>query len=215
MLKSPPPDSYRNLPSEIKNQKRAKTSGVQGQENKSESKPRLRDVQAVDLKNPMRTAELFRQAVKAGLVTDTTASRLQFFAAAKRAARLASNPGGFFITIVKQNLWRNIAARDEGLARTELARFPEFAFSSEELKHSRPKPMLVDNTRMDQTSIRDLVRQSLASVADSACFASHLIVGEFLMRSKTGSRRKCCTQPEGRLCRILFLRPFCAAYNQI
>jgi len=171
IAKSPPPESYRNLPSGINNQKRQKTSGVQGQRARGEGEPQLRHVLPVDLVDPQRTAELFDQAVRAGRLKDGFASRLQFFAAAKRASRIASNPGGFFVTVLNKQLWRNIALCDEEAARSELVRMPDFAYgrNSTECVPMRPihskTSQLADCDSMDATVIRELVRHSLASVA--------------------------------------------------
>jgi hypothetical protein len=171
--KSPPPESYRNLPSGIKNQKRehARVPGVQEQKAKREGEPRLLHVVPVDLIDPQRTAELFRQALQARLVNDDPLSRLQFFAAAQRAKRLGSNPGGFFVTILKKRLWRNIANCDEERARSELARMPDFFYAGNtRLKpqaRSYVQPMREpcgEGESMDQATIRQLIRRSLASV---------------------------------------------------
>ena len=193
--KSPPPESYRNLPSGIKNQKRepARVAGVQGQKAKPEGQPRLLHVVPADLTDPRRTAELFRQALQAGLVNDGQTNRLQFFAAAERAKRLGSNPGGFFITILKKRLWRNLANCDEEKARDKLARMPEFFYGGDTCPKTSARPSVQPRLKprrndepMDQATIRQLIQRSLAGVhaapherSPDTLFPSHLVVEEF------------------------------------
>jgi hypothetical protein len=193
--KSPPPESYRNLPSGIKNQKRkrARVAGVQEQKTKREGEPRLQHVVPADLADPQRTAELFRQALQSGLVNDDALSRLQFFAAAERAKRLGSNPGGFFVTILKNRLWRNIANCDEERARSELARMPDFFYGGNTCPNTEARPSMQpkpkhcgEDDSMDQATIRQLIRRSLAGVVAAShepspdtLFPSHLVVEEF------------------------------------
>jgi len=120
-----------------------------------------------DLTNPQRTAELFRQALHAGLVNDGPTNRLQFFAAAERAKRLGTNPGGFFVTILKKGLWKNIASCDEDGARRELARLPELMNPKPEpTRQGRPASRKISpqGEKTDPSTIRELVRHSLASV---------------------------------------------------
>jgi hypothetical protein len=171
--KSPPPESYRNLPSGIKDQKRAaaRRAGVQGQP-KGEGAPQLLHVVPLDLQDPGRTANLFHQALRAGLVRDAPTERLRFFAAAERAKRLGSNPGGFFVTMLKKRLWQNISHGEEEAARQALARMPEFFYGvkSQSMPAARPSaiPSSQKGSAHDATpereAIRELVRRSLASV---------------------------------------------------
>lgn len=129
--KSPPPNVYKNLPEGSKHQNRVERGrpGVQGQGN-GEEKPRLLHIVPGDLINPSRTAMLFRDAFRAGLVADTPAERLKFFAAAERAKRLARNPGGFFVAVVRQRLWTHISDQDEEQARRVLASMQGFYYGS-------------------------------------------------------------------------------------
>jgi len=164
----PPPDSDRELPKEIKNQKRLHGPGVREEGGGTKSKPRLSRVVPADLIEPSRTAELFHQAIRCGLVRDAAMDRLQFFAAAQRATRLGRNPGGFFTTIVRRRLWPFISDCDEQSARRKLAEIPEVlcggngARSSERFTaRTRTSPGPVDTE--NPTTIRELVRQSLAT----------------------------------------------------
>lgn len=173
--KSPPPDSYRNLPSEVnhQNRPRARLAGVQGQaksQKEGTPEPRLAHVLPIDLSAPGRTAELFRQAVRAGMVQrDVMAERLWFFAAAERAKRRADNPGGYFVSVLKQRRWSGMNLGDEERAREALLRIPEFYFGkgpSTRVSAPRPprgrKPSLGPTER---ATVRELIRHSLASVA--------------------------------------------------
>lgn len=168
--KSPPPESYRNLPSGNKNQNRpvVPSAGVEGRKARREGKPRLGRVVPADLADPCRTAQLFNEAAAVGLVKDTTAERLQVFAAAERAKRLGANPGGFFVAILRKGLWRNIATCDEERARRELGRLAEL-LAPPVLLHPdtcKPelRPMSPEPDESDRSTIRELVRRSLASV---------------------------------------------------
>ena len=173
--KSPPPESYRNLPTGIKDQKRAagRLAGVQGQQIKPEGDPRLVHVVPMDLVEPRRVAELFRQAANAGLVRESSMERLQFFAAAERAKRLASrNPAGFFVHLVRHRLWRHVSHADEEAARRILAGMPEFFYgdtphakfvcraSAVRTAENQPR----QRTATERTAIRELVQRSLDSV---------------------------------------------------
>jgi hypothetical protein len=161
---------------DFKNQKRRRAAGVE-EPLRVSSKPSLAHVVLEDLTEPSRTAELFRQAARHGLVKDCPMDRLQFFAAAERAKRLAHNPGGFFVAILRKTLWVNIAACDEESARRELAKIPEFFHGSTQRLDKRrcglaktPAPNLDEPS--DPATIRELVRRSLAgaALADSGDF---------------------------------------------
>ena len=130
--KSPPPYQYRDLPDGIQHQDRGgpRRTGVHGQrigEGKAGT-PKLRHVVAADLTSASRTAGLFCEAVRVGLVSDTQSERLRFFAAAERAKRLAQNPGGFFLSILRKGLWHHISDQDEEPARRVLSELPEFYY---------------------------------------------------------------------------------------
>jgi len=186
--KSPPPESYGNLPSGNKNQNRpmVPSAGVERHKAGREGKPRLGRVLPADLTDPRRTAQLFAEAAAAGLVKDTTADRLRFFAAAERAKRLGANPGGFFVAILWKGLWQNIATCDEEQARRELGRLPELlvppALLHPKTSRAEPRPMSPERDESDPSTIRELVRRSLASVdgrwreALTHSAPSHLVV---------------------------------------
>jgi hypothetical protein len=166
----PPPDSHKELPKEARNQKRDGGTGVEEQAG-TLRKPRLAHVVPEDLREPARTAELFHQAARHGLVKDCPMDRLQFFAAAERAKRLAHNPGGCFAAILQRRLWRNIATCDEESARRELAKIPDFFHGSTPCLDTRPwtsaasKRASAKDKMEDPATIRELVRRSLAGAA--------------------------------------------------
>lgn len=69
---------------------------------------RLSNIHPEDLADTGRALELFRQAVKCGLMPDGGEhSRLLWMAAIERARTVtARNPAGVFLTLVKRRLWR-------------------------------------------------------------------------------------------------------------
>jgi hypothetical protein len=166
--KSPPPVSYKDLPfgNEDQNRVSAHRTGVCG-EGSGKGEPRLLHVVPADLVNPERTAALFRQAVSDGLVKDVPMERLRFFAAAERAKRLAHNPGGFFVTLLRRQLWKHISDRDEEPARRVLVRMPEFFYGmSPPARDSRRgktvnAPELIGATEEDRAAVRVAVRRLL------------------------------------------------------
>lgn len=196
--KSPPPESYGNLPSGNTNQNRpvVPSAGVERRKAGMEGKPRLDRVLPADLADPRRTAQLFGQAAAAGLVKDTTAERFQFFAAAERAKRLGANPGGFFVAIIRKGLWRNIATCDEERARRELGRLPELLVPPvcppPRMGKPNPSPVSSEPDESDPSMIRELVRHSLASVdgrwreAVTHSAPSHLVVGRSFPAERNG-----------------------------
>jgi hypothetical protein len=163
----PPPDSDRELPENMNNQKRMCAAGVH-EEAGRKGKPKLARVIPADLIEPSRTAELFRQAIRRGMVKDAAMDRLQFFAAAQRAMRLGRNPGGFFTTILRRRLWPHLSGCDEELARRTLAEVPEFFHGCKAAPESRALAAKARSSHgcddsMDPLTIRKLVRRSLAT----------------------------------------------------
>jgi hypothetical protein len=69
--------------------------------------PRLSDIRPEDFKDVGRALELFRQAVKCGLMpNDSEHSRLLWMAAIERARTVpAKNPAGLFLFLVKNKKW--------------------------------------------------------------------------------------------------------------
>ncbi len=83
----------------------------------------LRSLSMNELRDPDRLMSRFRQAVGAGMLAECSAAKLQFFAAAQHALRVATrNPCGLFATVVRQGLWRFLSQADEDRARAILRR---------------------------------------------------------------------------------------------
>jgi len=162
----PPPETNRKLLNGFNNQKPA-AAGHAGFCSKQDSTPTLRHIQPADLEDPQRVSVLFKQAVQAGYLKDSVARRLEFFAAAARAKRLGSrNSCGFFATIVRRGLWRNISQIDEDAARRALANHPELIYTSGPAStHPASVRHRVDADDLcDRTMIRNLIRISLNSI---------------------------------------------------
>ena len=117
---SPPPYSHIELSARCINQKLSRASGVQGRERK-ERKPSLKDVRLEDLMNPARLDALYAEAKTTGIVSGSSAARLQWFAAAEHAMAVASsNPGGLFVSLCRRGLWEYITHQEEDTARAKL-----------------------------------------------------------------------------------------------
>lgn len=118
--KTPPPIINQKLFTRVKNQKLS-TSRTNGAQMSQNTAPNLRRITLEDLKQPARLDSLYWHAVQCGIVQQSQASRLQFFAAAQRAvASGTQNPCGFFVTIVKRRLWHHITNQQEDMARRKL-----------------------------------------------------------------------------------------------
>jgi len=123
--KSPPPIDKHNLPSGSKNHNpgSARSIGVR-KRTENPGKPVLRRVVPEDLRNASRLALLFSEAVQGGLVQESPADRLRFFAAAEHALRIGKqNRCGLFAAVVRRGLWRFISQADEDRAMTALNQF--------------------------------------------------------------------------------------------
>jgi len=115
---SPPPRHKHNLPSGSKNPKPACSQplGVR-QRTENPGKPASRCVVPDDRRSVVRLDSLFKQAVDSGLVRESSAERLRFFAAAEHAARVGTrNPCGLFVAIVRRWLWSYVSQGDEDRA---------------------------------------------------------------------------------------------------
>ena len=141
------------------------TTGVYISESESKKteapadRPTLRDVKPEDLRDPARLLDLHTQAVDAGYVPPSEASRLNFFAAANHARVIGSrNPPGLFVRILRSGLWSFLTQDDEDVARVQLRRvlYPEGA--SVELPRGeapRPSPGISADARF----VRDVTDQ--------------------------------------------------------
>ena len=84
---------------------------------------RLKRVCMEDLREPQRLDCLYRAAVKSGIVRESPASRLQWFAAAEHATEAGErNPCGLFVAVYRRGLWHHITQAQEELARVKLKR---------------------------------------------------------------------------------------------
>lgn len=130
-----PPYKDRKTPYGSKNQKThperlnpsglcmAKTSHLMASSPKDLAPPNIRDIRAEDLKSFGRVEELFRQAVKVGLVDSSEASAINFIGAAARASSVEGDAPRIFMGIIKGKLWKNITQADEDRALGALRRF--------------------------------------------------------------------------------------------
>jgi hypothetical protein len=120
VLKSGPPDSYLEPPSESKYQKPAPAPGRPRPGLSKRKQPNIRHVEPEDLKDTARLLELYRQAVEGGIARPGEMNRLKFVAAAERALRVATaNPPGFFATLVSKGRWY-ASLGDEEMAHRRL-----------------------------------------------------------------------------------------------
>jgi hypothetical protein len=126
--KSPPPESYRNLPSELKHQNRGTPmeTGVFKDRNANQGTPNAptwRHLERNDLTDPTRLLTLYEHASRTGAVASTEMDRLHVFTAAEHALAIGTrNPCGLFVHLVKNRLWKFSTERDEDLARQKLRR---------------------------------------------------------------------------------------------
>jgi hypothetical protein len=89
--------------------------------------PRLSDIRPEDFRDVSRALELFRQAVKCGLVPDCEHSRLLWMAAIERARTVpARNPAGVFLFLVKNQKWDYLSDghHEAGNARLKAFLYP-------------------------------------------------------------------------------------------
>jgi hypothetical protein len=74
-----------------------------------------------DLWEPQRLDGLYRQAAAGGLVQESPASRLRWFAAAEHAMEAGDrNPCGLFVAVYRRSLWHHITQPQEDRARVKL-----------------------------------------------------------------------------------------------
>jgi len=170
----PPPESYRNLPSEMKYQKRVPDGGLGispirsgNQRTPSPKAPTWRHVERLDLADSKRLLALYEQGSRTGAVAATEMDRLHFFTAAEHAlAKGTRNPCGMFVHLVKNKLWRFCTERDEDLARGRLKRT---LYGATTTLRARPTPQraperLSDDARLAQAIHAVSLRQGLPSL---------------------------------------------------
>jgi hypothetical protein len=117
----PPPESHKELPSEYTNQKltsRERSGGLRPK--RGGEGPSLRNVTLNDLSLFSRTEALYREALRAKLLTHSESNVLNWIGAAVRARSVGCDPVRVFLGIVKKGLWHHITLTDEDRARRAL-----------------------------------------------------------------------------------------------
>jgi hypothetical protein len=118
---SPRPIGNKELSSRLNDQKPASGQPWCPTDEADGRPPTLRRLTPEDLKSPARLQALFDQANATGLVGRTEARRLDFFAAAEHALRVAErNNCGLFFSIIRNGWWHHISQEDEDHARAKL-----------------------------------------------------------------------------------------------
>jgi len=116
----PPPISNRELSMRSMNQKPGGMAGVEVELGKRK-RAALNRIRLEDLREPQRLDGLYRQAAAGGLVEESPASRLQWFAAAEHAMEAGDrNPCGLFVAMYRRGLWHHITQPQEDRARVKL-----------------------------------------------------------------------------------------------
>ena len=85
--------------------------------------PNIRDVRVEDLRSFGRVEELYRQAVKIGLIEASEAGVVNFISAAVRATKVEGDAPRVFIGILKKKLWNFITQGDEDRALGALRKY--------------------------------------------------------------------------------------------
>ena len=126
----PPPMKNRNLSSRSEHQKLVRT----GVSKATLRKPGLKHVVVDDLRSRDRLKVLFAESVTLGWCRSTEAQELDFFAAARRAMRVASrNPCGLFVSIVKERRWHYLSNEDEEGGRRMLRGLADVCGASDDV----------------------------------------------------------------------------------
>lgn len=118
----PGPVPEEKLSSRSKNQKPATRGPIGFSAGKDwEKKPTMRHVELWDLKNTDRLLVLFEDATEKGVLQNSEHDRLLFVAAAERALMKGTiNPCGFFVRVVRSQLWHHVTQGDEDAAHQRL-----------------------------------------------------------------------------------------------
>jgi hypothetical protein len=162
--KSPPANKKQELLSDPRNQEPPVVPKAAPPRPQVDRTMALRSMSMAELGDPDRLTSRFRLGAQAGLVDDSVASRLRFFAAAQHALRVGTrNPCGLFATLVRRRLWRFISQEDEDRARNSLRKLDSLAASRQ-------------SSRVPNKQLRELV----AGVADK--------LGRLSLQDATNSR---------------------------
>ncbi|MDC0358096.1 hypothetical protein OAO01_04705 [Oligoflexia bacterium] len=120
-----PPYIRPKIPYGSKNQK---LTGVKKQTEKKARvgelpPPNIWNVLEVDLSRISRVFELYKQAIRAQIISKSEANRLNFFAAAIRARDVEEGePTRVFMALIKRQLWHHITNEQEDRARAAIVK---------------------------------------------------------------------------------------------
>jgi hypothetical protein len=125
---TPPPRETGNSSSGRSENQKPRIPAKSGVRKRTGRGPRLSRVLSIDIREPERLLVLFGEARRAGMVGESEADRLKFFAAAEHAnVRGRKNPPGLFATLVRRGLWGYLTLEDEDRARQVLRAVPKEA----------------------------------------------------------------------------------------
>lgn len=165
--RSAPPREKQETPSGSKDQKGA--SARTGVQTERSSEPTLRDIKPEDLRKPERLEKLYRQAVRAGWITDSEANVRNFICAALRATRSGGRVGAIFAGIVRKALWHYITQEQESRALLVFNRYRE----------RRPSAFSIADSAEDDPTVGELAELIRVPLAKSDRLSSfHPKLGE-------------------------------------
>jgi len=170
----PYPESDKKLLSESTNSKPAApapdgVSSKRGRGERGGKQTGLCCLKRDDLANPRQLQVLWMRACSARLVSQSSAERLNFFAAAQRALRVGThNPPGLFVILVRRRLWSMISQGDEDQAREMLRTLERSAVLVPPIVRTltppkRPPSSQAISNPERQSAIRTQILHSLAS----------------------------------------------------
>ncbi len=165
-----PPESNRNLPTEIKNQKPipggGPTSGgpagfFKNQKKEEELRaPTLKNVVPQDFRSTDRLLGLFADAERSGVVGGSDADRLRFVALAEHALAVGTEPPRLFSSLVRRGLWKFITGDDEDRANARLKRHFEGPADDSPTVRRRAKAPALSRDALIVRQIKNNLRRS-------------------------------------------------------
>jgi hypothetical protein len=173
---SPPPYKDKKLSSRIyMNQKPGNGAPGVSEKRGRGAEPTLHHVVAEDLADVGRLSALHRQAIEAGLISQSECDRLRLFAAAEHAKAIGTkNPCGLFATIVRRRLWAFITQDDEDAAVRTLKRSESGslvrAHAPEIVENERP-PRGKSTLALSRAEIRAMIAASLDESGTGEAFS--------------------------------------------
>ena len=219
--KSPPPESYRNLLKEHNHQNRAGAVAMVFQNEPRSRRSSLASVISCPLTLAMASEWPSCSARRTPLASCRPASPSGSDSSPPPSAprRIARNPGGLFLWLVRKRLWRYASDADEQAARQQLSGMPEFYYGSsappaaarkappspipilakkEYPRKCRDRPKRADPAESDSSHIRELIRQSLASACLTQTSPSHLMLDRISGGAPRGQEENVAQRPAGR-----------------